>query len=250
MKLSATIITLNEEKHIARAIKSVSFADEIIVLDSFSTDKTVEIAKSLGAKVISDKFEGYGQHKNLAEKWANGEWILSIDADEEVTPELKKEILQVIESGQAKAYQLNRRTSFCGKWIYNGGWYPDKLTRLYKKNEAKWTEPKVHEELKVLDGSQTPLLKGHLNHYSFPSVESQIETNIKYAKLGSRQLIEKKGRKPYFFEVLFRPLGKFIECYFIKMGLLDGREGLIIALNASYSLFMKYIFAYSDKSSD
>lgn len=247
MDLSATIITFNEQKNIARAIRSLDFASEVIVIDSGSSDETCEIARELGALVFHNPFPGYGQQKNFAAQKASHQWILSIDADEEVTPELKESIINAIsQDDPAPLMVINRRTSFCNKWIYHGGWYPDRLVRLYKKDQAKWTEPEVHEELKAIDSNTAhpPILKGHLNHYSFPTCQSQIETNIKYAKLGSETLLT-KGR-PCLLKAVLKPIGKFIECYFLKMGILDGKAGLIIALNASYSIFMKYLFAWDN----
>lgn len=246
MKISATIITFNEEANIARAVKSLSFVDEIIILDSNSTDKTREIANELGAKTFLNPFVGYGQQKNKAAEYANHSWILNIDADEEVSPELADEIKKIISQNENSnsIYQLNRRTNYCGKWIYHGGWYPDLIKRLYHKNQAKWTEPFVHEELLPIGNSgQIGFLNGNLNHYSFPTIKSQVLTNVKYAELGAKELIKKKGKRPTFFEMLFRPIGKFFECYFIKLGLLDGAPGFIIAVNAAYSMFMKYSFA-------
>ncbi len=243
MKLSVAIITLNEAANIARAIKSVSFADEVIVCDSFSTDGTQQRARNAGATVIEHEFLGYGQQKNLAASHCKGEWILSIDADEEVTQELRESILKVLENGDKDAYIINRRTQFCGKWIYHGGWYPDKLLRLYKKGSADWTEPHVHEELLPHKGVKIGMLEGHLNHYSFPSVLSQVHTNLKYAPLGAEILFERSGRPSFLFMVL-RPIGKFLECFFLKKGFMDGIRGLIIAINASYSIFLKYSIAY------
>ena len=259
LKLSATIITLNEELNMARAIESLkSFCDEIIILDSNSTDRTCEIANNLGAKVIQNRFEGFGQQKNAASAKAKGEWILNIDADEEVTEELRQSILKVISTWKSggtfpELYEINRLTQFCGKWIYHGGWYPDYQTRLCRKNSSFWTEPKLHERLILnkKEGSKSAAigrLHGHLHHYSFPTVHSQVFTNIKYARLGSQQFLKTKGRRSTFLELIFRPAWKFIECYFLKKGFIDGIEGLIIAINASYSLFMKYSFSYKCKT--
>jgi glycosyltransferase involved in cell wall biosynthesis len=255
MKLSVAIITLNEGANIARAIKSASFADEIVVIDSNSQDDTVQRATTLGAKVFTCPFEGYGQQKNLAASHCRGDWIFSMDADEEITLELRSSILNIINhsiKNHFLVYMVNRRTQFCGKWIKHGGWYPDFLARLYKKGHAKWTCPEVHEILEPISedvrseksNKLIGYLDGHLNHYSFPNFLSQITTNIKYAKLGAKILLHQKGRAPYLLEMLTRPFFKFMECYFIKKGFMDGKYGLIIAINASYSVFMKYGLAY------
>ncbi len=250
MKLSATVITLNEEKNIERCLKSLDFAHEIIVVDSGSTDQTVEIAKRMGAKVFINKFIGYGQQKNFAATQATHPWIFSIDADEEVDLILKESIKQVLirsDLSQSSSYQITRRTNYCGQWIYHGGWYPDHLIRLYQKDKASFSEPQVHEEVINRDGSDSPLLPGHLNHYSFPTVESQVSINIKYAKLGAKALLQKRhGVRPSALAMLLRPIGKFIECYLIKRGFLDGMLGLVIAINAAHSMFCKYSMARYD----
>ena len=146
MKLSATIITLNEEKNIAKAIQSVSFANEIIVVDSGSSDKTCQIAKDMGAIVYEHPFTCHGQQKNHAESLAKGEWILSIDADEQVSKTLQKSIQIALSQKDYSLYKVNRLTNYCNRWIYHGGWYPDYLIRLYRKGEAKWSEPPLHEK--------------------------------------------------------------------------------------------------------
>ena len=250
MNISATIITLNEEKNIARALRSLNFVDEIIIVDGGSTDKTCLVSEELGAKVFYNSFEGYGQQKNFAASLCRNKWIFSIDADEEVTEDLKKSIL-ALDSKQelSKIFNVNRRTMFCGQWIYHGGWYPDNVARLYNKDFAEWTTPHVHEKIVfkgLLEKQQESALHGHLNHYSFPTVKSQVLTNVKYATLGAGDLINKKGGRPRLYAVLLKPIVKFLECYFIKKGFLDGLAGFIIAINAAYSMFMKYIFAYYD----
>lgn len=251
-KVSVTIITYNEEKNIARAIKSVSFADEIIIVDSASTDQTTKIATQMGCKVFDKEFLGFGQQKNLAASLAENNWILNIDADEEISDELKSSIIRLLNTDDDHNHnyliKLNRRTMFCGKWIYHGGWYPDKIGRLYHRQYCQWTTPPVHEEL-LLNNKithQVLELEGDLNHYSFPSFESQVKTNLKYAKFGAIQLVDSKMSRPSLAKVLIKPIGKFVECYFFKLGFLDGLAGLFIALNAAYSLFMKYSFAYWD----
>lgn len=248
MKISVTIITHNEENNIARAINSVAFADEVIVVDSHSQDRTRDIASELGAKVFENKWPGYGAQKNYAATLCQNNWILSIDADEEVTTSLQQEIIALKEDDSVDQYLINRLTYFCGRPIKNGGWFPDWIGRLYHKQRCKWTDSEVHEELISTSGGVSVNLLGLINHYSFNTVLDQVHTNVKYANLGAQKLIKK--RRPGLLSVLFRPFWKFIECYFLKLGVLDGKEGLIIALNASYSMFMKYSIAYMDKSND
>ncbi|MBF0315092.1 MAG: glycosyltransferase family 2 protein [Oligoflexia bacterium] len=255
--LSVTIITLNEESNIERAIRSASFADEIIVVDSGSVDHTVLIATNLGAKVIPQKFLGFGQQKNYAATFCRNEWILNIDADEEISEELKNSILEHTTTSSSSSspllYKVNRLNFFCGKAITHGGWYPDMQVRLYHKNYCEWTTPHVHEELTTKkECSEQSLrtvgtLQGHLHHYTFKTLMQQVQTNIRYASLGAAELLKRQnGRKLRFYSLLFRPFFKFIECYFIKLGFLDGRFGFIIAINAAYSMFLKYAFSYVD----
>lgn len=243
--LTVTIICRNEAANLPRVIASARFADEIIVVDDHSSDDSAQIAAKAGAKVYQHEFAGFGQQKNFAASKASNDWIFSIDADEEITPELRTSVLAAIAQNGAAFYSVDRHTFFSGKKIRHGGWYPDWVARLYDRRRVRFSEPKVHEVLVADDQSQAVRLSGALNHYSFPTVESQVARNVKYAKLGALALLEKKG-KPNLFSVFYRPWWKFIECYFIKLGMLDGIAGLVIALNASYSLFMKYSFAYFD----
>jgi glycosyltransferase involved in cell wall biosynthesis len=251
MGLSVIIITLNEEDNIARAIKSVAFADEIIVLDSNSIDKTVQIASGLGATVFCESFQGYGQQKNLALSKCNHEWVFWLDADEEVDPALAEQMKKVLATPNSPYdfYEINRKTRFINKWIEHGGWYPDKIVRLFRKNLAKFTEPEVHEELVTLSGEKpaSQQLSGNLLHYSFPTVESQIATNFKYSALGAHHLLSQQKDGPSLFSLLLKPFGKFLECFFWKRGFLDGIQGFIIAVNASVSIFQKYSIAYMRK---
>lgn len=251
MKISATIITLNEEKNIAKTIQSLTFADEVIVVDSGSTDATVKIAESLGAKIVTNRFINYGNQKNFAATHATNEWIFNIDADEEADELLQSELRKIKKEMRHDffIYAICRKTFFCNKWIKHGGWYPDIIGRLYNKNYAKWTEPFVHEKLILTHNNSQRMwqISGHINHYSFPTIESQILTNLKYSKLGAKDLSvrkQKKSKEVTLCEVIFRPIGKFFECYLIKKGFLDGKEGFVIAINAAHSMFLKYSFVY------
>jgi glycosyltransferase involved in cell wall biosynthesis len=243
--ISATVIAYNEEKDIARCLKSLSFCDEIIVVDSFSTDQTAEIAKKLGAKVYQKKWEGYGQQKNYAMSLAKNEWVLNLDADEEVTLELKDEILEKISSNpKVNGFMIARKTFYRNKWIQHGGWYPNYVTRLSRKSKSKWTEPSVHETL-VVEG-MVEKLKNPMNHYTFQDMKDHFQTNVKYAKQGAIALYE-KGVKPSILKLLLKPISKFFETYFFKLGFLDGLYGFIISVNAAHSIFMKYSYLYELK---
>ena len=239
--VTVTIITLNEEKNISRAIQSVRWADEVLVVDSGSTDRTVEIAKGLGAKVVVNAWPGYGQQKNFAQDQAAHDWILNIDADEEVSPELAQAIQAAIKSPKAQGFYFPRKTFYLGKWIRYGGWYPNYLVRLANRKHAAWTEPSVHEELKI-DGS-TQTIEEPLLHYTFSSIQDQIHTNLRYARLGSENL-KQRGQAPSCFKLIWKPIGKFIETYVIKRGFMDGLPGFIISVNAAHSMFLKYAYLH------
>lgn len=252
LPITATIISFNEENNIKRCIESLQFCSEIIVIDSYSQDKTKEIALSLGAKVFENPFHGYGEQKNFAANKALFPWILNLDADEEITLELQNELFEIFKNSPSKldVFQVPRLTQYCKKWIHHGGWYPNYVTRIYNKENVDWSEPRVHEFLKAkntLNNLSIHKLKNHMHHYSFPTFLSQLQVNVKYAALGAQDLINKSGRKPSLLKVFLRPIGKFFECYILKQGFRDGKEGLFIALNASYSMFMKYGIAYFDK---
>jgi glycosyltransferase involved in cell wall biosynthesis len=243
--LSVTIIAMNEERCIAQAIRSVGWADEVIVVDSGSTDRTIQIARELGAQVISRGWPGFGQQKNFAQSQARNDWVLNIDADESVPDELGREIrarLSPIESGRpvdCDGFRLPRKTFYLGRWIRRGGWYPNYLVRLADRRKASWSEPQVHEELRV--NGRVESLGTALHHDAFPSIRAQVLTNLRYAELGAAEL-RRAGRPPSRLKLLWKPLGKFIETFFLKSGWLDGFLGFIISVNAAYSMFMKYSF--------
>lgn len=242
-KLSVTIITLNEQANIGRCLDSLSFADEVIVVDSGSTDRTLQIAKEKGAKVFTNDWKGYGQQKNYAHAQASGPWILNLDADEVVSADLAKEIKEAIQRSEFSGYRIPRKTRFLGRWIMHGGWYPNYLVRLSLKDRSSWTEPKIHEELKV-EGPVGRLLND-LEHYTFDGIEDQVLANLKYAKLGSEEL-KLKNKRPSLFRQILKPWGKFIETYLLKRGFLDGWPGFVISVNAAYSIFLKYTFQIED----
>jgi glycosyltransferase involved in cell wall biosynthesis len=241
--ISVTIITLNEEKNLPRAIKSVAWADEIIVVDSGSTDRTLEIAKNMGARVLENPWPGYGQQKNFAQKHASHDWVLNIDADEEVSPELARLLRENTISGP-HGFSFPRKTFYLGRWIRYGGWYPNYLVRFADRKHAQWTEPSVHEELQV--NGQTAILPEPLLHYTFSSIREQIMANLRYAHLGSERL-KQEGQAPSAIKLVYKPIGKFIETYFIKLGFLDGLPGFIISVNAAHSMFLKYAYLHETR---
>lgn len=247
--VSVTIITLNEEDKLPRAIESVRWAEEVLVIDSGSTDRTIEIARGLGAKVTENPWPGYGKQKNFAQDHAQHDWVLNIDADEVVPPELAQELqsrLEQVGNGelQADGFSVPRKTFYLGKWIQHGGWYPNYLIRLANRRSSRWTEPAVHEELKA----QGPVvrLKNPLHHYAFSSIQDQIQTNLRFSRLGSQDL-KSSGQVGSVPRLVLKPIGKFLETYLAKRGFLDGLPGFIISINAAYSMFLKYAYLTESK---
>ncbi len=243
-RISATIITLNEELDLPRCLEALRWVDEIVVVDTNSTDRTAEIARSFGAKVVQEPWRGYGAQKNFAMDQTTGDWVLNVDADEVITPALKEEILKEVTSSHAAVgYDVARKTWFQGRWILHGGWYPNYVTRLCRRGQGRWSEPHVHEALQIT-GECRPL-REPLLHYTFRDIADQVTTNVKYARNGARELAL-KGCKPSLALLLIKPLGKFIETYFLKRGFLDGLPGFVISINAAHSMFMKYAFLYEN----
>ncbi len=250
--LSVTIITLNEERNLPRAIESVRWADEVVVVDSGSSDRTVEIARELGAKVVHNPWPGYGKQKNFAQRQAAHDWVLNIDADEVVPEDLKKEIEdrlgQMASPGNSpRGFYFPRKTFYLGRWIRHGGWYPNHLVRLADRRAASWTEPSVHEELRI--EGEIGALQNPLHHYTFSSIHEQILTNLRFSKLGYMDLI-KKGQRASVTRLILKPFGKFIETYFLKRGFMDGLPGFIISVNAAHSMFLKYAYLIEARIQD
>jgi glycosyltransferase involved in cell wall biosynthesis len=243
--ISAVIITYNEENNIARCLESVHrLADEIIVLDAFSTDRTVEIAKSKGAIVKQRFFSGYIQQKNAAISFASNDYVLSLDADEALDEDLVNSILAAKENFLAAAYSMNRCTNYCGKYIRNGTWYPDKKIRLFNKQAARWGGVDPHDKIE-LNNTNTVVqhLKGDILHYSFPSLEEHLEKNNKYSSISARAL-HAKGAKSNWFKILVNPFWAFFHGFIVRLGFLDGFQGFVISINTAHATFLKYIKLY------
>lgn len=241
--LSVVIITLNEERNIQRCIDSVkNIADEIIVVDSFSTDRTKEISVAAGAKVMEKEWKGYGDAKNFGAVQASNNFILNLDADEALSAELRKNISEVKKKGLNGVYTFNRLTNYCGRWIRHCGWYPDRKTRIYSRQEAEWTNDAVHEKLIFKKNLPVIFLKGDMEHYSFYTIDEHKEKAKKYAELGAQKTA---GRNKFslLLKMLFNPLVRFIRTYFFQLGFLDGYYGWKICSIAGGEVFMKYKLA-------
>ncbi len=238
MSLSVVIITKNEEKNLTRCLESVKWADEIIVVDSKSTDLTIEIAQKYKTEILIIDWTGFGPAKNEGVAQATSEWILSIDADEVVTPLLKEEILDIAKnSQQCNGFYINRKTNFLGKWIQYSGWYPDYVLRLFRKDEGKFDNARVHEKL-IVNG-KTERLNNDLLHYSYPNLKHYFEKANLYTTLGARDSFE-KGKKVSLSDITVRPFASFIKHYIIKQGYRDGIEGLFISAFSALSVMVKY----------
>ena len=238
MSLTVVIITKNEEANLARCLESVSFADEIVLVDSQSTDRTIEIAKSYNARVSSVEFAGYGPAKQTAVDLAQNEWILSIDADEELTQPLKEEIINLLSGDPAcSGYTVNRRTNFLGKWINHSGWYPDRVLRMFRKADGGFNDSVIHEKI-IVEG-QVGRLKNDLNHYSYPDLESYLTRSNRYTTIGAQQAFD-AGKRFSGTDLVFRPLAAFLKCYVTGQGFRDGLEGLMIAVLSAMAVFAKY----------
>ncbi len=241
IRISVIVITYNEEKNLARCLESVAgIADEVVIVDSSSTDSTVAVAKSFNARVVDHPFEGYARQKNFATAQASNDWILSLDADEELTSELKKSIEKVKNQPTHKVYKMPRLTNYCGKWIKHCGWYPDFQTRLYDRTKGAWEDRKVHEFWKPHNsGDLKGTLSGDLLHYSFDTISSHLKKIDRYTELAALAAVE-KGRSASIAKIIFSPLWHFISEYFIKLGFLDGFYGFVICRLSAYSAFVKY----------
>ena len=238
MQISATIIARNEENNIGRAIASLRFCDEIVVIDSGSTDRTVEIATSSGAVVARNDWPGYAAQKNFAANAAAHDWILSIDADEEVSPELAASIHRLLEAGtQHVGFDFARKARYCGRWITHSGWYPDRKVRLYRRDTGSWKGDFVHESV-VISGS-VGHLDGDLLHYTCDTLEAHRANVERYTDLAAQE-IHSAGRKPPVWRVLLGPPYAFVKSYLLQLGLLDGAAGLTIARMAAWYVYLKY----------
>lgn len=243
--LSVVIITFNEAHNIERCLTSVKkVADEIIILDSFSTDKTVEIATSMGAIVKQQKFLGYIQQKNAALELASNNYVLCLDADEALDENLVNSILLVKNNFSAKAYNFNRCTSYCGRFIKNGSWYPDKKTRLFDKRFAHWGGVNPHDKIELKEADKTiQHLKGDMLHFSYYTIEEHLLRINHYTTISANALYA-KGVRSNWIKILINPFWRFMYGYFIRLGFLDGFYGFIIAINCSHETFQKYIKLY------
>jgi glycosyltransferase involved in cell wall biosynthesis len=240
MSLSVILITKNEEANLKDCLESVSFADEIIVVDSQSSDKTQEIARSFGAKLeITSDWPGFGPQKNRALNLATQDWVLSIDADERVTPELKQEILTAIASpNAADCYAIPRSSWYCGRFMKHSGWYPDYVDRLFKRGSAKFSDHLVHERL--LPTGSSGKLNNHFLHYSYRDFSQVLKKVDVYSSAAAQQAF-KQGKKGGLGEALVHGFWAFFRTYVLRRGFLDGKHGLALAISNAATSYYKYL---------
>ena len=247
MKIAATIITFNEESNIKAACESVSWADEVIVVDSESTDRTREIAASAGARVITNAWPGFGQQKQFAVEQASHEWIFSLDADERTSNELKRSIerLRREQSSQlSDGYLISRRSFYQGRWIRGGGWYPDHQLRLFRKSHGAWKPRQIHESVQMKDGARIEVLQGDLLHYSVKNAAYHHRMiGERYAPLAAQQMFE-EGKRTSSIGVAVAAPAAFIRSFVLKGGFRDGFAGFTIAGFASHHAFLKYLMLW------
>lgn len=237
-KITAVIITKNEEANIGRCLKSIAWVDEIIVVDTASTDRTRQIASEAGAAIYEVEWQGFGHAKGFALEKATHEWILSLDADEEITAQLAQEIKTVISENRSESgFKIPRRTNFLGRWIKYSRWYPDYVLRLFRKGAGRFNDSLVHEKV-IVEGTvgklQNPIL-----HYSYPDIETYFNKFEKYTSLAAQELFN-KGKKFHVAAIIFKPIASFFRHYVTGLGFLDGVEGFLIAVLSAFGVVTKY----------
>ena len=238
VKLTVTVITYNEADHIQHALESVAWADEIIVVDSGSTDGTVELARPLATKVIVRDWPGYSEQKNFAADNASNDWLLSIDADERVTPDLAVEIRAVMSRGpQARGFRIRRVSRYLGRWIRSTDWFPDYQLRLYDRRAGRWNGLRIHESFRLNEGSPERL-EGELHHYAYRDISHHLKKIDSYTTLLAQQSHE-QGRRTNLAALVLHPWFAFFRNYVLRRGFTDGTAGFIISVLNSYYVFLK-----------
>jgi glycosyltransferase involved in cell wall biosynthesis len=249
MKISAVIITLNEEDRLPDALASLEgVADEIVVVDSHSTDRTPEIARQARTAFYQNRFEDYGQQKNFAMQKAGHDWILNLDADERVSPELKKAIIELKEKGPPEdvgAFAIKRKTFYLGRWIRHSGWYPDRKVRLFRKSGSVW-QGRIHEGLQV--SGSVARLPGDILHFTYRDIGDQVGRLNRYSGFQAEEIV-RQNKKCLLLRLLVLPPVTFVRHYVWRLGFLDGFPGLVIATVSSWGTAMKYFKAIASKRS-
>jgi len=238
--VSVVIVTKDEEKNIEDALKSVADAQEIIIVDSFSTDRTVEICKGYTDRIFQHPWQGYARQKQLAVDYATGPWVCILDADERLTAELKDEMREALSKTVYQGFYLPRKNFFLGRWMRHSGWWPDHTLRLFRKDKASLEDREVHEKV-IVDGS-AGYLKNPLEHYTYRTIGDFLRKMEKYSTLAAKEIQKKSGGgSSSIFSVTVKPFFTFVKMFFLKLGFLDGAYGLLLALLYSHYTFLKYV---------
>jgi glycosyltransferase involved in cell wall biosynthesis len=244
-KLSVAIITKDEEKNIPTALNSVKWADEIVVVDSGSSDKTVEICKQFGANVIDSEWLGFGKTKQKAVDHCRNRWVLVLDADEVITESLKDSIIKILSEPKFSGYRIKRNSFYLGKEIKYCGWDKDYTLRLFDREVGRFNEKIVHESV-VMEEGLIGKITSPMLHYTFPTISSHIEKMISYSKLGAEQL-KNRGKSCNLLTPFLRGGFKFIKMYLLKKGFMDGRNGFLLSVNSSYGVYLKYLYLWEKR---
>ena len=240
MQISAVIITFNEERNIGRCLDSLEgIADEVVIIDSFSTDNTENICRAKGARFLQHAFEGHIEQKNRALAQARFPHVLALDADEALSEQLRVSILAVKNDWQCDGYTMNRLTNYCGRWVRHSGWYPDRKLRLFDRRKGQWGGTNPHDRVDMYAGSTVAHLAGDLLHYSYYTVNEHVERTRKYAEMAAHAL-HAAGKRTSWLQVIVSPAFKFFRNYVLKMGFLDGKAGWTICRIAAWETYLKY----------
>jgi glycosyltransferase involved in cell wall biosynthesis len=238
-KLSVVIITLNEERNIGRCLESVKgIADEVVVVDSFSTDATRDICLAAGAVFRQEKWQGYSKTKNLAASLASYDWILSLDADEALSPELRDSLLRLKNSDEMVFCEMRRLTNYCGQWIRHCGWYPDTKWRMYDRRTVAW-QGEIHEQLVTTSPQKIIMLEGDLLHYSYYTTEEHDRQLEKFSRISAQEM-HARGEHAGALKIFTKTVSKFVRVYFVKLGFLDGYYGWVISVKSARESWLRY----------
>lgn len=237
--LSVIVITKNEEEDIRACVESVSWADEVVVVDAGSSDATADICREMGAKVyVHPGWPGFGPQKNRALGYATREWVLSLDADERVTPELRRDIEAAMRQPGAEAYDIPRSSSYCGRFMRHSGWYPDYVSRLFRRGAARFSDDLVHERLLVK--GTIGRLQGELLHYAFRDAEEVLRKLDQYSSAGAARM-HAQGKRASLGGAVLRGIWSFVRTYILRLGFLDGREGFMLAVSNAQGTYYRYV---------
>lgn len=243
--VSVVIVTKDEEKNIEDALKSAADAKEIIIVDSFSADRTVEVSRLYTNKIFQHPWQGYSRQKQQAVDYAEGPWVLILDADERLTPELKKEIFEAIKSSDCAGFYIPRKNFFLGKWIRHSGWWPDHTLRLFRKDKAFLEDREVHE--KVIVNGPAGYLKSPLEHYTYRTISDFLKKMDNYSTLAAKEVL-KTSAAPGILYIVIKPFFTFFKMLVLRLGFLDGAHGLVLAVLYSYYTFLKYIKVWEGRN--